>query len=150
MSAPPTCQRQGLSLYHFSPHLKEESEGSLEEEQWSHWHLRGWVCGSKGVIMISWHIREWESDSRPLLQPFTHVLQTAWVKQWRCQQDVYYIAVKHVNTLACMLYSGYPCTTQEMFAQPIVLRQMMSQYHLSPHLKEEGGRVSGGGAVGAD
>ena len=41
-------------------------------------------------------------------------------------------------------------TQQEMSAQPIVQLQMMSQYHLSARLKEEGGKVSGGGAVGAD
>ena len=58
------------------------------------------------------------------------------------------LAVKHLNTLAGMPYSAHPHTAQEMSAQPIVQRQMMSQYHLSPHLKEEGGRVSVGAAVG--
>ena len=45
-------------------------------------------------------------------------------------------------------FSAHPHMAQEMSAQLIVQRQMMTQYHLSPYLKEEGGRVSGGGAVG--
>ena len=50
-----------------------------------------------------------------------------------------------------MPYSAHPHTAQEVSAQPIVPRQMLSQYHLSPHLKEEGGTVGGeGGAVGPD
>ena len=62
-----------------------------------------------------------------------------------------YISSKTPQHLSCMPYSAHPQTTQKMPAQPIVQRQIMSQYHLSPRLKEEGGRVSGeGGAMGPD
>ena len=53
------------------------------------------------------------------------------------------LAVKHL-WLACLILNidkRHSTNSQ---------RQMMSQYHLSPHLKEEGGRVSGEGAVGSD
>ena len=59
-----------------------------------------------------------------------------------------HISSKTPEHFGCTLYSGHPHTAQEMSAQPIAQRQVMSQYHMSPHLKEEGGRVSGGGAVG--
>ena len=42
------------------------------------------------------------------------------------------LAVKHLNILAGMPYSANPHTAQEKSAQPIVQRQVMSQYHLSP------------------